>query len=37
MKELLSSTKDNIEMRLCADGGRIEEDINFEAIELYVL
>jgi len=37
MKELPSSTRDNIEMRLCAGGGRTEEDINFEAIELYVL
>jgi len=37
IKELPSSTRDDIEMRLCADGGRTEEDITFEAIELYVL
>ena len=36
MKELPSSTSDDIEMRLCADSPRSDEDINFEAIELYV-
>ena len=36
MKELPSSTSDDIEMRLCANGLRSEEDINVEVIELYV-
>jgi len=36
MKELPSLTKDDIEMRLCADQPRTDEDITFEAIELYV-
>ena len=36
MKELSSSTSDDIEMRLCADQSRTDEDINFEAVELYV-
>ena len=36
MKELPSSTRDNIEMRLCADQTRGDEDINFETVELYV-
>ena len=36
MKELASSTSDDIEMRLCADQLRNNEDINFESIELYV-
>ena len=36
MKELPSSTSDDIEMRLCADQTRTDEDINFESIELYV-
>jgi len=36
MKELPSPTRDNIEMRLCADQPRSDEDINFESIELYV-
>ena len=36
MKELPSSTSDDIEMRLCA-GRRHYEDINFEVIELFVL
>ena len=36
MKDLPSSTNDDIEMRLCADGGRADEDINFEVLELYV-
>ena len=36
MKELPSPTCDDIEMRLCADQSRDDEDINFETIELYV-
>ena len=36
MKELPSSTSDDIEMRLCADQSRGDEDTNFESIELYV-
>ena len=36
MKELPSSSSDNIEMRLCADQLRTDEDINFETVELYV-
>ena len=36
MKELPSSTSDDIEMRLCADEARSREDINFETVELYV-
>ena len=36
MKELPSSTSDDIEMRLCADQTRGDEDINFETVELYV-
>ena len=36
MKELPSSTSDDIEMRLSTDGGRTDEDINFESVELYV-
>ena len=36
MKELPSSTSNDIEMRLCADGGRSDEDITFETVELYV-
>ena len=36
MKELPSSTSDDIEMRLCADEARSNEDINFETVELYV-
>ena len=36
MKELPSPTRDNIEMRLCADQSRSDEDITFESIELYV-
>ena len=36
MKELPSSTSDDIEMRLCADQTRGDEDINFESVELYV-
>ena len=36
MKELPSPARDNIEMRLCADASRSNEDITFENIELYV-
>ena len=36
MKELPSSTSDNIEMRLCADEARSNEDVPVEVIELYV-
>ena len=36
MKELPSSTSDDIEMRLCADQSRTDEDVNFETVELYV-
>ena len=36
MKELPSSTSEDIEMRLCA-GPRSHEDINFEVVELFVL
>ena len=36
MKELPSSTSEDIEMRLCADEVRDDEDINFELLELYV-
>ena len=36
MKELPSSTSDNIEMRLCANEARSNEDINFESVELHV-
>ena len=36
MKELPSSTSDNIEMRLCTNQSRGDEDINFETVELYV-
>ena len=36
MKQLSSPTTDNIEMRLCADENRSNEDITFESVELYV-
>ena len=36
MKQLPESTHDNIEMRLCADSPRSDEDIVFEILELYV-
>ena len=35
-KELHSPTSDDIEMRLCADQRRTDEDITFEVLELYV-
>ena len=36
VKQLPESTDDNIEMRLCADQNRWDEDIVFETLELYV-
>ena len=36
MKQLSSSTSDDIEMRLCADQNRNDEDINVETLEIYV-
>jgi hypothetical protein len=36
MKQLPASTHDNIEMRLCADQQRSNEDIVFETLKLYV-
>ena len=36
MKNLSSPTSDDIEVRLCADEPRDNEDINFETLELYV-
>ena len=36
MKQLSTATTDDIEMRLCADSGRSDEDITFETVELYV-
>ena len=36
MKHLPASTHDNIEVRLCADQTRNDEDIVFETLELYV-
>ena len=36
MKQLPSPTTDDIEMRLCADQSRNNEDITVETIELYV-
>ena len=36
MKQLSSPTTDNIEMRLCANSPRSDEDITFESVELYV-
>ena len=36
MKELSSSTSDDIEMSLCADEARSNEDVPVEVIELYV-
>ena len=36
MKELSSSTTDDIEMRLCANQDRSNEDITVEIVELYV-
>ena len=36
LKELSCPTNDDIEMRLCADQPRSDEDITFETLELYV-
>ena len=36
MKQLSASTHDNIEIRLCSDQGRSDEDIVFETLDLYV-
>ena len=36
MKQLPSPTTDDIEMRLCSDQGRSDEDITVETIEFYV-
>lgn len=36
MKQLPVTTKDNIEMRLCADSGRNDEDITFEKLDIYI-
>ena len=35
-KQLSTPTSDGIEMRMCADENRVNEDINFETLELYV-
>ena len=35
-KEISPSTSDDIEVRLCSDEGRANEDINFETLEIYV-
>ena len=36
LKQFHSPTNDDIEMRLCADQTRTDEDITFESLELYV-
>ena len=36
LKEISPPTNDDIEMRLCADSDRSDEDITFEILELYV-
>ena len=36
LKELSPPTSDDIEMRLCADGSRSNEDITFETLDIYV-
>ena len=36
LKNISPPTSDDIEMRLCADSGRSNEDINFELLEIYV-
>ena len=36
MKQLPASTHDNIEVRLCADQARSDEDIVIETLELFV-
>ena len=37
MKELPSSNSDDIEMRLCADQTRWDEDVSFETVDLISL
>ena len=36
MKQLPTNTDENIEIRLCADEARSNEDIVFETLELFV-
>ena len=36
LKELSCPVSDDIEMRLCSNQGKIDEDITFEILELYV-
>ena len=36
MKQLSASTADNVEIRLCSDQERLNEDVVFETLELYV-
>ena len=36
LKNISSPTSDDIEMRLCSDQRRQDEDINFESLEMYV-
>ena len=36
LKEISPPTNDDVEMRLCADQARSDEDITFETLELYV-
>ena len=36
LKNISPPTSDNIEMRLCSNSGRSNEDINFESLEVYV-
>ena len=36
MKQLSSPTSDDIEMRLCANENRDNEDITVETLEIYV-
>ncbi len=35
-KELPESTTDDIEMRVCSDGNRVDEDIAIESYDIYV-
>ena len=36
MKQLPSPTSDDIEMRLCSDQNRVNEDITVESLEIYI-
>ncbi len=36
MRELPKATTENIELRLCANSGRIDEDITFEKLDIYI-